>query len=65
RVLRGLAGSNLVGVDVVEVCPAYDHANITGIAASHIAYEAISLMALHDSPKPTGAATRSYAEPAT
>jgi agmatinase len=45
RILRGLAGRNLVGVDVVEVAPAYDHANITGVAASHIAYDALSLMA--------------------
>ncbi len=45
RILRGLAGCNLVGVDVVEVAPAYDHASITGVAASHVAYEAISLMA--------------------
>jgi agmatinase len=45
RILRGLAGCNVVGVDVVEVAPAYDHANITGVAASHIAYDALSLMA--------------------
>lgn len=44
-VLRGLAGLNLVGADVVEVAPAYDHAEITAVAASHVAYELVSLMA--------------------
>jgi agmatinase len=41
-VLRGFAGVNVVGADVVEVAPAYDHAQITGIAASHVLYELIS-----------------------
>ena len=36
---------NLVGADVVEVAPAYDHAEITGVAASHVAYELVTLMA--------------------
>jgi agmatinase len=44
-ILRGLAGLNLIGADVVEVAPAYDHAEITAVAASHVAYELISLMA--------------------
>jgi agmatinase len=44
-ILRGLAGLDLKGADVVEVAPAYDHAQITGIAASHVAYELISAMA--------------------
>lgn len=43
--LRSLAGTNLVGADLVEVAPAYDHAEITGIAAAHVAYELISAMA--------------------
>jgi agmatinase len=43
--LRGLAGLNLVGADIVEVAPAYDHAQMTAIAASGVAYELISLMA--------------------
>ncbi len=43
--LRGLAGLHLVGADIVEVAPAYDHAEITGIAAAHVAYELISVMA--------------------
>jgi agmatinase len=44
-VLRGLSGSNVVSADVVEVAPAYDHAEITGIAASHVAYELLSVLA--------------------
>ncbi|MEV4570892.1 agmatinase [Nonomuraea sp. NPDC049419] len=46
EILRGLAGRNLIGADVVEVAPAYDHAEITSIAASHVAYDLVSLMAL-------------------
>jgi agmatinase len=42
--IRALRAVNLVGADVVEVAPAYDHAQITAIAASHIAYEIISAM---------------------
>ncbi|MCO5972676.1 agmatinase [Actinoallomurus soli] len=44
--LRVFADLELVGADVVEVAPAYDHAEITGIAASHAAYELLSAMAL-------------------
>jgi len=45
ELLRGLAGCNLVSADLVEVAPAYDHAEITAIAASHTAYELVTLMA--------------------
>ncbi|KQU07437.1 agmatinase [Rhodococcus sp. Leaf7] len=44
--LRGLVGANIVGADIVEVAPAYDHAEITGIAAAHVAYELLSVLAL-------------------
>ena len=46
EILRGLQGLNLVGADVVEVSPPYDHAEITGIAASHVAYDLVALLAL-------------------
>ncbi|TDQ02289.1 MULTISPECIES: agmatinase [unclassified Leifsonia] len=46
EILRGLRGLNLVGADVVEVAPAYDHAEITGVAAAHLAYDLVSLLAL-------------------
>jgi agmatinase len=45
-VLRGFAELDLVGADVVEVSPAYDHAEITGIAASHVTYELLSALAV-------------------
>lgn len=44
-ILRGLDGSNLVSADIVEVAPAYDHAEITAVAASHVAYELLALFA--------------------
>ncbi|NRQ40430.1 agmatinase [Nonomuraea sp. NN258] len=46
EILRGLAGANLIGADVVEVAPAYDHAEITSVAASHVAYDLVSLLAM-------------------
>ena len=45
--LRGLAPATVVGADVVEVAPAYDHAEITAIAAAHVLYELVTLMARH------------------
>jgi agmatinase len=45
NILRSFNRLNLVGADIVEVAPAYDHAEVTGIAASHAAYELISAMA--------------------
>jgi agmatinase len=41
--MRGLAGINLVGGDVVEVSPPFDHAAITAVAAAHVAMELICL----------------------
>jgi len=46
RLVRGFAGTHLVGADIVEVAPAYDHAEITGVAAANLAYEFLSLFAL-------------------
>ena len=43
-VIRSFSKLNIVGADVVEVAPAYDHAEITGIAASHVLYELLSAM---------------------
>jgi arginase family enzyme len=44
-VLRSFAKINLVGADIVEVAPAYDHAQITGVAAAHVGYELLSALA--------------------
>jgi agmatinase len=42
--LRGLDPVSIVGGDVVEVAPAYDHAEITAIAAAHVLYDLVTLM---------------------
>jgi agmatinase len=44
-ILRGLDGLQLVGADVVEVSPPYDHAELTALAAANVAYEMLSLFA--------------------
>ncbi len=55
--LRRLVDLNLVGADVVEVAPAYDHAEITAIAAAHVAYELLAVFAKRASRKAGGAAS--------
>ncbi|MFO1350777.1 MAG: arginase family protein, partial [Gammaproteobacteria bacterium] len=45
-ILRGLGNLDLVGMDVVEVAPAYDHAEITAIAAATLAHDYLCLLAL-------------------
>ena len=44
RVLRGLTGLNLVSADVVEVSPAYDHAEITSLAAATVIFDVVTLL---------------------
>jgi agmatinase len=44
RMLRQLNGINVVGADVVEVAPAYDHAEITSIAAATVVFDLLSLI---------------------
>ena len=46
QLIRGLQGLNIVGVDMVEVCPAYDHGEITSILAANLIFEFLSLLAL-------------------
>jgi agmatinase len=43
EILRGLAGVNIVGMDLVEVAPAYDVSEITAIAAATIANDMLCL----------------------
>ena len=43
--VRGLRPAAVVGGDVVEVSPAYDHAEITAIAAAHVLYDLVTIMA--------------------
>ncbi|KAI0036812.1 Arginase/deacetylase [Vararia minispora EC-137] len=51
RIIRGLSGLNFVGADVVEVAPAYDHADITNIAAADIAQDFMAMMLAAAPPK--------------
>ncbi len=43
--VRGLDGLNLIGADVVEVSPPFDHANITALAGATMAYELLCILA--------------------
>ncbi|HEY5820846.1 MAG TPA: agmatinase [Propionibacteriaceae bacterium] len=49
-ILRGFTGLNLVGADVVEVSPPYDHAELTSIAAANVVYDLLGLLALRHDP---------------
>jgi len=44
--LRGLAGLNFIGFDLVEVSPPFDHSNLTAILAANLAFEFLALRAL-------------------
>jgi agmatinase len=43
-IVRALGDVNLIGADVVEVAPAYDHSDVTALAAAHIAADILCLM---------------------
>jgi agmatinase len=43
NILRALKGLNLVGMDVVEVAPAYDNSDVTALAGASIALELLHL----------------------
>ena len=45
QILRGLAGINLVGMDLVEVAPDYDVGEITSLAGASLALEMLYLYA--------------------
>ncbi len=45
QIIRGLSCVNIVGMDVVEVAPAYDHAEVTSLAAATLALEMLYLKA--------------------
>lgn len=46
QLVRGLAGLKIVGADLVEVSPLYDHSQITSILAANLVFEILSVMAL-------------------
>lgn len=43
-VLRAMRELRLVGADIVEFAPAYDHAEVTAVAAANLAYELVTIM---------------------
>lgn len=45
QIMRSLKVKNLVGADIVEVCPAYDHSDITSLAAVDAMFEILGLFA--------------------
>ena len=44
QILRNLNIENLVGADVVEVNPSYDHGDITSLVAVDVLFECLNLM---------------------
>jgi agmatinase len=44
--LQGMAGLRVIGADVVEVAPPYDHAGITALAGATVAYDLLALLAI-------------------
>jgi agmatinase/guanidinopropionase len=46
QLVRGLNGLDLIGFDLVEVSPPFDHGDITAILASNIVFEYLSLLAI-------------------
>ena len=45
EIIRGLVGLNIIGMDIVEVAPAYDVGDITSLAAATIATEYLCVRA--------------------
>lgn len=50
--LRAMDGMRIVGADVVEVAPAYDHAELTSLAAANLVYEVLGLLARRITTRP-------------
>ena len=45
QIIRGLKGVDIRGMDIVEVAPAYDHAELTALAAATLALEMLYICA--------------------
>jgi agmatinase len=45
--LGNLAGAKIVGMDLVEVSPPHDHADLTSMLAAQLLFEGLSLLAVH------------------
>jgi agmatinase/guanidinopropionase len=52
QLLRGLVGLRVIGGDLVEVSPPFDHSQITAILAANLVFELLSVMALAKSNPP-------------
>ncbi len=52
KLVRGLKDLNIVGMDVVEVAPAYDQSEITALAAATLALEMLYIQAAKKANKP-------------
>lgn len=48
RLLDNLVGSTIVGMDLVEVSPPHDHADLTCMLAAHLLFEGASLLAMSE-----------------
>jgi agmatinase len=45
KIIRGLQGIKLIGMDLVEVAPSYDHAEITSLAGATLGLEMLYMLA--------------------
>jgi len=45
QLLRAIRGVNLAGMDLVEVCPALDHSDLTCHLGAHLLFEGLALLA--------------------
>jgi agmatinase len=45
KIVRGLQDLNIIGMDIVEVAPSYDHADITALAAATLGLEMLYVLA--------------------
>ncbi len=43
--VRGIKDLNFIGMDLVEVLPAYDHGEITAYLGANIVFEFLSILA--------------------
>ncbi len=49
--IRGLAGLNTVGADLVEVAPPFDHAGLTAMAGANLMFELLCVLAVNQAAK--------------
>ena len=54
--VRAMSDLNLIGMDIVEVSPPYDHAEVTALAGAHVAHDFLCVLAQQAGakPKPVG-----------